>query len=85
MVYSKADAIRLMDCLSAQKKSLREHDYIFRQGQAVSLIGLVISGRVHVVKEDFWGNRSIITQIGPGEIFAEAFPMPRRTLYPLAL
>jgi len=70
---SKADAIRLMDCLSAQKKEFERNDYIFRQGQAVSLIGLVISGRVHVVKEDFWGNRSIITQIGPGEIFAEAF------------
>lgn len=82
---SKADAIRLMDCLSAQKKEFERNDYIFRQGQAVSLIGLVISGRVHVVKEDFWGNRSIITQIGPGEIFAEAFSYAKTDTIPFSV
>lgn len=36
-------------------------------------MGLVLEGAVHIIKEDFWGNRSIIARIGPGELFAEAF------------
>ena len=34
---------------------------------------MVLSGSVHIVKEDFWGNRNIVTEIGPGQIFAESY------------
>lgn len=30
-------------------------------------------GSVHIVKEDFWGNRNIIARIGAGQIFAETY------------
>ena len=35
--------------------------------------GVVLSGGVRVVREDFWGNRSILTTVEPGDLFAEAF------------
>ncbi len=34
---------------------------------------MVISGRVHILKEDFWGNRNIITEALPGDVFAEGY------------
>ena len=36
-------------------------------------VGVVLSGSVRILREDFWGNRSLLTLVGPGELFAEAF------------
>ena len=36
----------------------------------MSSMGIVLSGYVHVIKEDFWGARAILSAAGPGEIFA---------------
>lgn len=34
---------------------------------------IVLFGSVHIIKEDFWGNRAILSEIGPGEMFAETY------------
>ncbi|GHV49629.1 Crp/Fnr family transcriptional regulator [Synergistales bacterium] len=42
-------------------------------GEDVTAIGIVLSGGVHVLQEDFWGSRAILSHVAPGELFAEAF------------
>ena len=41
--------------------------------EAVEEVGLVLAGSALVVQEDIWGNRSILSKIGPGQTFAEVF------------
>ena len=36
-------------------------------------MGVVLSGSLRIVREDFWGNRALLTTIVPGELFAESF------------
>ena len=36
-------------------------------------IGIVLSGLLHIVRDDYWGNRDIVSPVEPGELFAEAF------------
>ena len=36
-------------------------------------MGVVLAGSVHILQEDFWGNRSLLGRAGPGDLFAEAF------------
>jgi CRP-like cAMP-binding protein len=36
-------------------------------------LGVVLEGSVQIVKDDFYGNRSILTYAEPGELFGEAF------------
>ena len=50
----------------------------------ISAMGIVISGAVHLVRDDFWGNRTIITRIAPGEIFAESFACGKTGRVPLS-
>jgi CRP-like cAMP-binding protein len=64
---------KLLDCLSARTKKFEKDEYIFMEGDEISAVGLVLSGAVHVVQDDFWGNRAIVARMGPGELFAEAF------------
>ena len=35
----------------------------------------MLSGTVHILREDFWGSRSIVGLAGPGEIFAESYAL----------
>jgi CRP-like cAMP-binding protein len=68
-----AELHTLLDCLSASKKRYKKGGFIFRAEENVTSVGVVLSGSVHVIQEDFWGNRTILARIGPGGLFGEAF------------
>jgi CRP-like cAMP-binding protein len=36
-------------------------------------VGIVLSGNLLMVQEDFWGKRAILSQIQPSELFADSF------------
>lgn len=63
----------LLQCLQAKKVSFNTNQVIFSQGEPVELVGIVLSGNVQVIKDDFYGNRNIVSNIGELEIFGEAF------------
>jgi CRP-like cAMP-binding protein len=63
----------LLDCLSASKRHFAKGSFVFMTGENVTAVGVVLSGSVHVLQEDFWGNRTILAHVGPGGLFAEAF------------
>lgn len=63
----------MIHCLNPQRRNFAKGERIYDYGQVDADIGLVRSGQVHVVKEDFWGNCSILAEVGPGEVFGEAY------------
>lgn len=63
----------MLSCLSSRIKSFGKNETILRSGEKISSVGMVLSGLAFIEKEDFWGNRSIISEISPGMIFAEAY------------
>ena len=63
----------LLSCLSAKVRRFEKGQVIFQAGEPVREIGIVISGSINVIREDFFGNRSINAEVGPGGLFAEAF------------
>ena len=67
------DAAAMLDCLQATTKRHARGSFILRPGYSVSSVGLVLSGRALVVREDFWGNRELVSSIEPGDLFAEVF------------
>ena len=63
----------LLDCLMAVRRSYQKSELVFSAGDAVRSVGMVLSGGVHILQEDYWGNRTILAHISPGELFGEAF------------
>ncbi|MCL2409807.1 MAG: Crp/Fnr family transcriptional regulator [Oscillospiraceae bacterium] len=63
----------LVKCLGCTFKSFDKDKIIYHAGNCVREVGLVIDGRVHIVKDDAWGNSNILAGISEGEMFAEAF------------
>lgn len=59
---------------------------LLRRGEITQAIGLVLSGCIHVVQEDFWGNRNLLAAVEPGELFGETYAcLPQQPLNVSAL
>jgi CRP-like cAMP-binding protein len=63
----------MLNCLGARVMGFGKDQEIFSEGDAAVYIGIVLSGAVQIVKEDYYGNRSILDRIEPGELFGESF------------
>lgn len=59
--------------LTPKKISCEKGNFIIRNGDIIKSFGIMISGKAIVIKEDFWGNRSVISELLSGDIFAETF------------
>lgn len=71
---TKADEIcAMLDCLGAEQRQYKKNETICHLGDIVHSMGLVLSGRVQIENDDFWGNRSVLDSVGPGMIFAESY------------
>lgn len=70
-----ADLASLLDCLDARERAYEKGVWLLRRGEWTDRLGLVLSGTVHILREDFWGSRSIVGLAGPGEIFAESYAL----------
>lgn len=59
-------------CLGSEVKAFCKGEIILLSGDKPENVGIVLSGQIHVVKEDCDGNRSLLTSITAGDVFAEA-------------
>ncbi|MBQ8831452.1 MAG: Crp/Fnr family transcriptional regulator [Oscillospiraceae bacterium] len=63
----------MLQCLSASVKTFKKGDIIYRAGENISSVAMLLDGKIHIQKEDFWGNLSILDAVSPGELFGEVF------------
>ena len=69
----------LLDCLSAHNREYFKGEYIYRYGDKIDAIGVVLLGKVLVFNEDYWGNRTIMAELSPGDLFGETFASTNST------
>ena len=65
---------------SARTCAFQKGELLLRRGDVTRRLGLVLEGSVHIIREDFWGNRSIVGLAGPGEVFAESYALAEEPL-----
>ena len=70
---TQEDLQALLNCVQAWRRQYARGAVIFQRGEQIEAFGLVLSGAVHIAKEDFWGNRTILGIAGPGEVFGESY------------
>ncbi len=59
--------------LSASERSYEKNTLILHAGDRAESLGIVRSGSVTVESNDMWGNRTILSSVGPGQTFAETY------------
>ncbi len=73
----------LLKCLDANVRTYKKGQIIFEEGDPAKYIGIILSGTVQIIRVDYYGNRSIITEITPPLIFGEAFACAGVTSLPV--
>ncbi|HCP15477.1 MAG TPA: Crp/Fnr family transcriptional regulator, partial [Peptococcaceae bacterium] len=76
MLFDRIDAMdmkSLLSCLGAKRVKKTTGDILWDAGDKVTAIGLILSGRLQIIREDAAGNRAIIAELNSGELFGESF------------
>ena len=63
----------MLNCLDGKITGITKGNPVFLEGDPAKFVGVVLSGKVQIVRDDYYGNRSVLTVISPGGLFAEAF------------
>lgn len=67
------DLRAMLGCLNGRVTAFERNEVIFAADSRAEYVGIVLEGACQVVRDDFFGNRALLAQVGPGELFAEAF------------
>lgn len=63
----------LLSRLQVSLKSYPQKTYVKYSGEPADFIGIVLTGEIHIIQDDYYGNRSITASIIENELFGEAF------------
>lgn len=64
---------KMLLCFGARVISVKKSAPVFLEGQSADRVGIVLSGAVQAVQDDYWGNRSILSMSTEGQLFGEGF------------
>lgn len=66
----------MLSCLDARLRIYKKGEYVLRQGRHLHDVTVLADGSLHIQRDDYWGNRSILGRVAAGEIFGEAYIAP---------
>lgn len=70
----KSDELSAMlGCLGARHLSFVKGQSIFTEGDPAKQIGIVLFGAVQISRDDYYGNRTLLGRLEPGDLFGESF------------
>ena len=72
----EADVASMLYCLQTRMRRCDKGEYVVRQGEHLECIVVLVEGGLHVQRDDYWGNRTILAQLSVGEMFGEAYVSP---------
>ena len=66
------DINALLQSLNPRTASFEKDEFILVAGDASRSLGLMLSGAAYEVKENFWGQRTVLAGLRAGDVFGEA-------------
>ena len=63
----------MLGCLNGEIVETVRGEPVFLEGDPATFVGIVLAGAVQIVRDDYFGRRSVLTVVEPGGLFAEAF------------
>lgn len=70
---SRQELGQMLRCLDGKITGIAKGNPVFLEGDRAEFVGVVLSGVVQIVRDDYYGNRSVLTVVSPGGLFGEAF------------
>ena len=67
------ERVRMISCFGHYLGSFRKGETIAMEGTYIRHVGVVLSGSVDMVKEDIWGNKTLLIRSKKDDVFGESF------------
>ena len=68
-----ADLEAVLNCTGARLRTFAKSETVLAEGERAKYICVLIAGAAQIERTDYYGNKSILTDIVPGELFGESF------------
>ena len=72
---SELEITSALYALTASERTYSRDEVILYAGDKTDDMGLVLDGSVRIESNDIWGNRTILSHVGIGQVFAETFAL----------
>ncbi len=72
---TEAEITEAVQVLEAYEKRYEKGETLLTAGSITERLGLVLEGSVRIESNDIWGNRTIISHAGMGQVFAETYAL----------
>ena len=72
---TEEDIKKALHGLNAVERWYRKGEVILHAGEPSERMGLVLSGGVTIESFDPWGKRTLLSHVGPGQLFAESYAL----------
>lgn len=72
---TELEITKALQVLEAHEKSFQKGETLLIAGTITERMGLVLEGSVTIESNDVWGNRTIISHVGQGQVFAETYAL----------
>lgn len=63
----------MLRCLDGRILDIPRGNPVFLEGEPARFVGVVLSGTIQILRDDYYGRRSVLTLVSPGGLFGEAF------------
>ena len=70
---SPGNRTTLLTCLGARVRKAHKKEFLVLAQDEVRYIGIVLSGEIHMIHEDRWGDKAVLAVIRRGGLFGETF------------
>jgi len=81
----ESDLQSLLACLGGKTRRFKKGEFLYYAEDKPGSVGVVLSGALHIITEDFWGNRHLLSEAGEGDTFAEAFVCTETDAMPVSV
>ncbi|WP_320129971.1 Crp/Fnr family transcriptional regulator [uncultured Sphaerochaeta sp.] len=61
----------LLSCLQPRKANFAKDATLIHEGDTVKEVGIILSGSLQIVRNDFWGNKTLVSRFSVGDLFGE--------------
>ena len=72
---TEEEILSALSSFHAQEKTYKKGQALLHAGDITEELGLVLEGSVTIESNDAWGNRTILSHVGSGQLFAETYAL----------
>ena len=75
----------MLGCLGGRMVDVKRGQTVFQEGESAIYVGIVLSGGVQLIRDDYYGNRSIVSHISAAELFGESYAFSGAKVLPVTV